>query len=68
MNYYMRLLESRSKRLVELIDMAAPIDMICKEVKLLAKAVEPLDPTLKSWVFKENINEECQPEKYQCTG
>jgi hypothetical protein len=64
----MKLLEGRSKRLVELIEMAAPIDIICKEVELLVEAVKPLDSTFKSWALKENINEKCQPEKYQCTG
>ncbi len=63
-NYYMRLLEGRSKRLEELLEIAAPIDMICKEVKLLAEAVKPFDPKFRSWALKESINE--NPEKYQC--
>ncbi len=43
-NYYMGLLESRAKRLNELLEMAAPIDIICKEIVLLREAAEPLAP------------------------
>lgn len=64
-NYYMKLLECRSKRLEELLAMAAPMDMICKEVMLLVEAVKPLDPKFRSWAQKENINEKCQSERFQ---
>lgn len=64
-NYYMKLLLGRSKRLEELLEIAAPTDMICKEVMLLVEAAKPLDPKFRSWAQKEYINEECQPERYQ---
>jgi len=67
-SYYMRLLESRSKRLGELLEMSAPIDIICQEVKLLVEAIKPLDLKFRSWALKENINEKYQPERYQFTG
>jgi hypothetical protein len=46
-SYHMGLLESRAKRLNELLEIAAPTDMIYKEVMLLTEAAKPLAP--KSW-------------------
>jgi len=49
-DYYMRLLDGRSERLNELIKIAAPQDMICKEVVLIVQAVSLLNPhAFKSW-------------------
>jgi hypothetical protein len=45
-DYYMSLLESRAKRLNELLEVAAPTDLICKEVRLLTEAALPLSPSL----------------------
>jgi hypothetical protein len=46
----MRLLEGRSERLNELIKIAAPQSMICKEVILIVQAASLLNPhTFKSW-------------------
>lgn len=47
MNYYMKLLEGRAKRLSKLIKIAAPQEMICKEVILILQAAMQLD--LKPW-------------------
>lgn len=48
--YYKRLLEGRSKRLNELLEIAAPQEMICKEVILIVQAASLLSPhTFKSW-------------------
>lgn len=63
-NYYMKLVESRSKRLQDLLEMGAPIDMICKEVVLLMEATKPLDPE-RVWIRKENNDEECQSQRYK---
>jgi hypothetical protein len=42
--YYMGLLEGRAKRLTELIEIAAPPDMIWKEVMLITEAAKPFAP------------------------
>lgn len=42
------LLERRSKRLGELIEMAAPIRMICAEVMLVTESAISLNPSFKS--------------------
>lgn len=48
--YYMMLLEGRAKRLNELLEVSAPVDMICNEIKLLVYAAQPLKPAaFKSW-------------------
>jgi hypothetical protein len=48
--YYHRLLEGRAKRLNELLEIAAPQEMICKEVILIVQAASLLNPhTFKSW-------------------
>jgi hypothetical protein len=63
---YMKLLEGRAKRLNELLEVAAPTDMICQEVMLLFQAAKPLEPRIfKSW--KEINNEEVQrSERFKC--
>lgn len=43
-SYYMALLENRAKRLHELLEVAAPEDMIYKEIMLLADAAQPFAP------------------------
>lgn len=43
-SYYMGLLEGRAKRLTELIEIAAPHDMIWKEVMLITEAAKPFAP------------------------
>lgn len=45
----MLLLESRAKRLNELLEIAAPSDMIYKEIMLLSEAAKPLAPKTKTW-------------------
>ena len=45
----MSLLESRAKRLNELLEIAAPDDMIYKEIMLLSEAAKPLAPKTKTW-------------------
>ncbi len=56
-NYYMKLLEGSAKRLNELLEVAAPIDMICNEVRLLVQVAQPLKPSaFKSWNY-------CNPER-----
>lgn len=47
MNNHMLLLESRARRLTELLEIAAPSDMIYNEIMLLTEAAKPLAP--KSW-------------------
>lgn len=51
-DYYMRLLEGRAERLSELIKIAAPDNMICKEVILIVQAASQLNP-YKSWSNNE---------------
>jgi len=65
--YYMKLLEGRVKRLNELLEVAAPTDIICNEIMLLAQLARPLDPRVfKSWQ-KEIYNEEIQQtERFKC--
>lgn len=66
--YYMGLLEGRAKRLTELIEIAAPHDMIWKEVMLITEAAKPFAPkSLPQWGYggngwgqQENKNEEFQ--------
>lgn len=41
-NDYLDLLESRAKRLTDLLAMAAPDEVICQEVILILKATLPL--------------------------
>ncbi len=54
--YHMGLLEGRAKRLSDLLEMAAPTDLICKEVRMLAEAALPLDPNgFKSWGVPSKI-------------
>lgn len=49
--YYMGLLEGRAKRLNELIEEAAPADVVCQEVLLLVQAAVQLKPSyFKSWM------------------
>lgn len=48
-NYHMGLLEGRAKRLNELLEMAAPTDMIWKEIVLITEAARPFAP--KSWDY-----------------
>jgi hypothetical protein len=52
----MSLLESRAKRLNELLEVAAPTDLICKEVKLLTEAAMPLSPSLFESLSVPNEN------------
>ena len=64
--YYMRLVEGRSKRLSELLMISAPIDLICKEVRMLAEIAVVLDPTVfKSWSGPKIWPEEINNEQYQ---
>lgn len=46
---HMSLLESRARRLNELLEIAAPSDMIYNEVMLLTEAAKPLAPKTKMW-------------------
>lgn len=67
--YHMGLLEGRAKRLNELLEIAAPTDMIWKEVMLLTEAAKPFAP--KSWNYKRGPqegqnNEELQSSIRQC--
>ena len=56
-NYYRSLLEGRARRLTELIEMAAPNDLICQEVMLLTQAAMPLSPSqFKSWKTHKGSN------------
>lgn len=45
--YYFSLLESRSNRLKELVDMGAPTEIIHKEALLVAEAAKLIDPKLR---------------------
>ena len=61
-SYHMGLLESRAKRLNELFDIAAPSDMIYKEVMLLVEAAKPFAPKVVwngygKWGPQEGQNE-----------
>lgn len=72
-SYYMGLLEGRAKRLNELLEIAAPMDMICKEIMLLVDAAEPLEPkSFKSWNYgkwmKGQSNETEESKKWCATG
>jgi len=68
-NYYMKLLEGRAKRLNELLEIAAPTDIICKEIMLLTQIAQPLHPNIfKSWTYtnqKESDNED-PAERFKC--
>lgn len=60
-NYYMGLLEKRAKRLNELLEMAAPQDVLLKEIKLIVETAALINPGIvKSWksgIQNEKINE-----------
>jgi len=62
----MSLLESRAKRLNELLEIAAPSDMIYNEIMLLAEAAKPFAPKkvwsngYGQWPQQEGKNEEFQ--------
>lgn len=65
-NYYMELLEGRAKRLNELLAMAAPTDMICREVMLVTEAATPLEPqAFHSWNYNKWLKETHESEEYQ---
>lgn len=67
--YYLNLLRSRAKRLNEMLEIAAPPDMIYKEIMLLTDAARPFAPQPQwggyggTW---ENQNEESQGYQRQC--
>lgn len=72
-SYYMKLLEGRAKRLNELLEVAAPTDMICKEIMLLVAAAEPLDPkAFKSWNYgkwsQKGVQNENEKHQWCATG
>jgi hypothetical protein len=53
-DFQMRLLEGRSKRLNQLIKIAAPKHMICKEVILIVQIAMVLNPNMfKPWSNNE---------------
>lgn len=56
--YYMGLLEGRAKRLTELIEIAAPTDMIWKEVMLITDAASQWIHGSNGWGPKEGQNNE----------
>ncbi len=53
--YYTSLLENRSNRLQEFIEMGAPIDIIHDEALLVADAARLINPKLKV----KNENQKC---------
>ena len=66
--YYMKLLEGRAKRLNELLEVAAPTDMIYKEIMLLCDAAKPFAPKPQwgtplsgygSWGKQDEKTQEC---------
>jgi hypothetical protein len=52
--YHLSLVENRANRLNELLSIAAPDELICKEVLLILQAAIPLNPS----VFKTFLNKE----------
>ena len=66
-SYYIKLLEGRAKRLNELLEVAAPIDIICNEIMLLVQIVKPLEPKVfKSWQKEINNEKIHQSERFKC--
>jgi hypothetical protein len=52
--YYLSLLEGRTTRLNELLTIAAPDELICKEILLIVQAAIPLNPEIfKSFLRRE---------------
>lgn len=74
---HMALLESRAKRLNELLEIAAPSDMIYNEVMLLSEAAKPFAPQTtpkwgngygQQWPQQEGHNEQESSFRQAATG
>ena len=64
--YYKKLLEGRAKRLNDLLDASAPMDMVFNEIMLLVRAAEPLKPPkFKSWNYCQTEEKHNEPERYK---
>jgi hypothetical protein len=55
--YHLSLLGNRANRLNELLNIAAPDELICKEVLLIMQAAIPLNPgVFKNFLSKDFLN------------
>ena len=61
----MGLLEGRAKRLNELLEIAAPTDMIWKEIQLLSEAAKPFAPKSKSWSYNKGQEGQNESKEFQ---
>jgi hypothetical protein len=66
--YYMQVLEGRSKRLNELLEISAPMNIISREVKLIVKITALINPvSFNTWrLWTQGNEDEDKVERRKC--